>query len=219
MNTQIWGPLVWNLLNDVAVLGDFLYQKSIADTTLLHDFFLSWRDMLPCKYCRESFTRFSSEMPPQYPYRKWIYHIHNKVNQKLEKPIPITLEVWLKRCQVYRCFGNTPNLWDLCFILVLNYNPQKEDTYKRWFHLLQRIYPLLVRYRRYDSSMMTWIQSSLPSDFSHPRVLLYWLVYSYCKQKGKCVQEYKRIIKRIQHAIASRTPEEIQRICGPFLFQ
>lgn len=41
------------------------------------------KDVLPCKYCRASTTEFVATHPIHKPYGKWLYHIHNMVNNKL----------------------------------------------------------------------------------------------------------------------------------------
>jgi hypothetical protein len=41
------------------------------------------KDVLPCKYCRASTSEFVGKHPPTKPYGKWLYEIHNMVNNKL----------------------------------------------------------------------------------------------------------------------------------------
>lgn len=254
MDTNIWGPLAWNLLHDVAVMGDKLIPKIPAMNDTIVRFFTLWQNLLPCVYCRQSFRRFSHRLPPQYPFRVWIYNIHNMVNRKLNKPLSLSRHVWLRRCKIYRCFGNTPQLWDLCFILVLNYNVKQQEYYIQWFQILRKLYAYLVRYRNYDPSMTPLFQS-MDNMFStppppqllrtiKPRHLMQWLVYYYVISSSHSDNpqlygfdrftgstppppfstasshfqiEYDRLVHRYQHSLASADPEEMWRVCGPFL--
>ena len=55
-------------------------------------FFMSVGNTLPCKYCRESYRTFVSENPIRATSRveltKWLWEIHNMVNQKLGVQYP-----------------------------------------------------------------------------------------------------------------------------------
>jgi hypothetical protein len=41
------------------------------------------KDVLPCKFCRASTSEFVKKYPPKKPYGRWLYDIHNRVNNKL----------------------------------------------------------------------------------------------------------------------------------------
>jgi len=74
MDTRYWGPSGWQLFHMIAfrtphpddVLGDM-------------------KDVLPCKYCRASTTEFVEKHPLRGDPGKWMYDIHNMVNDKLRK--------------------------------------------------------------------------------------------------------------------------------------
>ena len=242
MDTKIWGPLTWNLLHDVAVLGDKIVPKVPSMIPIITRFFTLWQDLLPCVYCRQSFRRFSQQLPPQYPFRVWIYRIHNMVNQKLNKPLSLPQRVWMKRCKIYRCFGNTPQLWDLCFILMLNYNTKRQSAYVEWFQTLHKLYFYLVRYRSYDRSMTALFKSMddsshLVSQTIEPQRFMQWLVYYFVSPASSPFHgfsrfvgpaatspfppdlqaEYDRIVYRYRQSVASDDPEELWRLCGPFM--
>jgi hypothetical protein len=56
------------------------------------DFFNSLGNVLPCKYCRDSYNKYIVELPVEYFLKsrkdltRWLYLIHNKVNEKLGVP-------------------------------------------------------------------------------------------------------------------------------------
>lgn len=87
MDTKAWGPGLWKFLH----ITSFNYPENPTPTDMAHykALFLNLQYTLPCKYCRESYARFVTEIPidPYLRSRKtlayWLYKIHNKVNNKL----------------------------------------------------------------------------------------------------------------------------------------
>jgi len=87
MNTTFWGPSGWQFLHTLA----FIYpeQPSYTDKVKMQKFMNLISYILPCKYCRISFTKYSTTLPiTDYLDNRdsvvnWLYKIHNKVNKKL----------------------------------------------------------------------------------------------------------------------------------------
>lgn len=81
MDTRFWGPSAWRLLHLMA----FSDHRSPE----LYTFLKNLPNILPCKYCRESLRKFYKESPLRDAYpndlAKWMYDIHNDVNNKLRK--------------------------------------------------------------------------------------------------------------------------------------
>ena len=74
MDTRFWGPSGWQLFHLIA------FKTSPADA---RDALEDMKDILPCKFCRASTSEFVAKYPPKQPYGKWLYDIHNMVNNKL----------------------------------------------------------------------------------------------------------------------------------------
>lgn len=80
MDTTYWGPSAWQLFHLVA------FTSKHPDDVLNR-----MKDVLPCKFCRESTTEFVHKHPlhPSGSGKlrgdpgKWMYDIHNMVNNKL----------------------------------------------------------------------------------------------------------------------------------------
>ena len=72
MDTRYWGPSGWQLFHLIAF-------KSKNPEELL----LTIKDVLPCKFCRESTAQYTKEIPLKGDAGKWLYDLHNKVNNKL----------------------------------------------------------------------------------------------------------------------------------------
>ena len=72
MDTRFWGPSAWQLFHLIAF-------RSEHPDDVLNDM----KDVLPCKFCRESTTEFVKQHPLRGDPGKWLYEIHNMVNHKL----------------------------------------------------------------------------------------------------------------------------------------
>jgi hypothetical protein len=77
MDTRFWGPSGWRILHMIAEGPNASKNKT---------FWMMLPFVLPCKFCRASLTDYYRLHPipsQQQDYQKWLYTIHNLVNQKL----------------------------------------------------------------------------------------------------------------------------------------
>ena len=87
MNTTFWGPSGWQFLHTLT----FIYPQnpSFNDKVKMREFMNSLCFILPCKYCRISFTKYIKSLPidtyldSRDKMIEWLYKIHNKINKKL----------------------------------------------------------------------------------------------------------------------------------------
>lgn len=147
MNTFIWGPPLWRLIHSVA----YCAQPEHADELAL--FFLTFKKVLPCIYCRKSFEEFEttlrhvhgnkqlSEIIQNNELFAWSYALHDLVNEKLdrqefEKQIvtkqclrakQLSFECLHKRHQLHPVNVTVPDLFDILFIFALNYPEDRSD--------------------------------------------------------------------------------------------
>jgi hypothetical protein len=94
--TRLWGPSGWLFLHCIT----FGYPYKIDPTKPEHlekqndyyRFFYYLGKVLPCKYCRDSYMEFFTKLSPmsrlgsRKEFTKWLYDIHNLVNDKLGVP-------------------------------------------------------------------------------------------------------------------------------------
>ena len=94
--TRLWGPSGWMFLHCVS----FGYPYKIDPTNPEHlekqndyyRFFYYLGKVLPCKYCRNSYMEFFANNSPmsklgsRKEFTKWLYDVHNLVNDKLGVP-------------------------------------------------------------------------------------------------------------------------------------
>lgn len=205
---SIWGPLAWKLFHDIATAGDLPQMKPHRQKTA--KFFRILKYMLPCVWCRDSFATYLKELPPKYPFTEWVFNMHNKVNKKLERMTPITLDQFKRRAIVYTSFGSTEDLWDLCYIFVMNYNPvHKRNAYKNFFRKLGWWVRYLVETKKYDTSILKL--GSPPSEkmLEDKYALLCWLT-----RRRDAGDKLVSLIKRYAYAMSSSDPSEIWNTCG-----
>ena len=96
MMTKVWGPAGWLFLHCITFGYPYKINpnktEDIEKMKKYKDFFTLVGDVLPCKYCRESYKDFLKENPIEQHMRtrkeftKWFYDIHNKINHKLGVP-------------------------------------------------------------------------------------------------------------------------------------
>ncbi len=141
MNVSRWGPSAWTVLHGLSDRLPAILSKGQVD--FLVDLSRQLESVLPCIYCRQSYSQFYQEVPLERiltynrPYRIlwdwWIWVIHNKVNRKLERAHygfagldrsfyrHKTDPEWRAAC------------WDFLFTLGFNYDRQKAGVYREFF--------------------------------------------------------------------------------------
>ena len=83
MDTRFWGPPGWILLHTLA----YAYKPSLKSEYSI--FFDNLKYVLPCIYCRVSYTEYIEDLPihnfldSRDNFFNWLYQIHNMVNNKL----------------------------------------------------------------------------------------------------------------------------------------
>jgi hypothetical protein len=96
MSTKHWGPAAWNFLF-TSIMGTYPFKidLSIPEHIIIrHNFkqlLTSLRIIMPCIFCRNSFTDFLKELPiddyliGRIELMYWLYKMKDKVNNKLLK--------------------------------------------------------------------------------------------------------------------------------------
>lgn len=196
IDTRYWGPSGWQLFHLIA------FKSSNPEELLL-----MIKDILPCKFCRESTKQYTHELSLRGDAGKWLYDLHNKVNHKLriqskDDPTVInpgadpSFEDIKKR---YMSLNPTavPGR-DFLFSIAINYpdEPEPDDmaTHRRFLKLLSETYPFMelrkvfVEYHdRYTPTLenrrqyMKW---------------MYGLLFLLSKRIGVKIPSYKGYVQR-----------------------
>ena len=89
MNVNKWGPGGWDFLHSITF--NYPLEPTENDKKIYSDFFKSIGNILPCKYCRDSFKIYYKYLPIDHfldsreGITYWLYTIHTLVNQKIYK--------------------------------------------------------------------------------------------------------------------------------------
>jgi hypothetical protein len=96
MMTKVWGPAGWLFLHCVAAGYPYVINpdkpEHLEKQNDYYRFFYYLGKVFPCKYCRNSYQDFITDLSPinhlgsRKKLCKWLYDIHNKVNDKLGVP-------------------------------------------------------------------------------------------------------------------------------------
>jgi len=87
MNVNNWGPGGWVFLHSITF--NYPLEPTDNDKKNYRNFFISIENILPCKYCRESYKVYYKYLPidPFLDSREgvvyWLYKLHELINQKI----------------------------------------------------------------------------------------------------------------------------------------
>lgn len=92
MNVNKWGPGGWEFLHSITFNYPLEDEVNSTHQENYRNFFESIGDMLPCKYCRESYKIYYKYIPiDQFLDSRqgvvyWLYKIHELIDEKIFKP-------------------------------------------------------------------------------------------------------------------------------------
>lgn len=110
MNVNKWGPGGWDFLHSITF--NYPLQPTDNDKKYYSEFFKSIGNMLPCKYCRNSYIVYYKYLPidnfldSREGVTYWLYTIHSLVNQKVFKKNTSFSDV-VKKYETYRASCGT----------------------------------------------------------------------------------------------------------------
>ena len=172
VDTRYWGPSAWQLFHLIA------FRSEHPDDVLN-----MIKDVLPCKFCRESTTKFVKEHPLRGDPGKWLYEIHNMVNAKLRRqakddPTVVdpgsdpSFEDIKKRYMAIKPTA-VPGR-DFLFVIAQNYpdvpEPQDMATHRTFLHHLADAYP----FQKLRSVFQKYIDEKEP-DLSSRKAYSHWM--------------------------------------------
>lgn len=92
ISNSIWGPALWLILHSACErIGAHNMKKLPQEESRIWLGLLQrLRYSLPCPQCKKHYNAFFSGNPitviTRDSVRRWLFHLHNQVNQRLEKP-------------------------------------------------------------------------------------------------------------------------------------
>lgn len=113
--TKIWGGPGWTFNHSVTF--GYPIEPTDEQKQQYRDYFVSLGNVLPCKYCRESYKKFISTgetaltdeaLTNRESLTKWFYRVHEAVNNKLEVDYGVTYEDLVDRFESFRAKCGKP---------------------------------------------------------------------------------------------------------------
>jgi hypothetical protein len=195
IDTRYWGPSGWQLFHYIA-----FHSKSPQQ------FLLGIKDILPCKFCRESTTKFTHELPMSRNAGKWVYELHNKVNHKLRSqckddpavidpgPDP-TFEEVKQKYETMKLEGRVLGR-DFLFSISANYpekpEPEQMATQRTFLKQLAEVYP---------TNFETYLEEHSPALESHKDYMkwMYGLLSFLASKSHATLPSYKGYVQRLMY--------------------
>jgi hypothetical protein len=114
--TKIWGPMMWESIHCIAF--GYPIEPTSEQKENYKNFFLNLMNVLPCKFCRDSYKDFitkeentllrDEDLENRESLTKFVFKIHNRVNKKLGVNYNICYDDFVKKYESYRakCIPN-----------------------------------------------------------------------------------------------------------------
>ena len=197
MDTRYWGPSGWELFHLIAF-------KSPNPDDVLNQM----KDVLPCKYCRASTTQFVHEHPLRGDPGKWLYEIHNMVNNKLRtqcaedpkvvNPGPDPEFVAIKAKYMSMQPTKVPGR-DFLMAVAYNYEPElaKMATQRTFMHALANVYPF-EELRAVFSEYIREHEPVLTSQRTYTK-WMYGLVKALSSKTGSRIPSYRDYVRHVAY--------------------
>lgn len=107
--TSVWGSSCWTLCHIITL--NYPIKPTDSDKEKYKNFFTLLGNVLPCKYCRDSYQKFivtddtvldDSVMVNRESLSKWFYRVHERVNSKLCVDYGVTYDEMVKKYETAR---------------------------------------------------------------------------------------------------------------------
>ena len=199
MDTRFWGPPAWQLFHLIA------FRSEHPDDVLN-----LMKDVMPCRFCRESTTQFVKEHPLRGDPGKWLYEIHNMVNDKLRTqtktdpsvidpgPDPSFEEV--KKRYMSMKPTNVPGR-DFLFAIAINYpdepEPDQMALQRTFLHKLAEVYPF-EKLRRVFAMYIQRKEPDLQSQKAYTK-WMYGLLAALSKAVGVPIRSYRGYVHHVSY--------------------
>lgn len=199
MDTRFWGPSGWQLFHLIA------FRSKHPEEVLL-----MIKDILPCKFCRESTTQFTHELPLKGDPAVWLYNLHNKVNNKLRKQAledPNVIDPGqdpsfeeIKHRYMSMKADRVPGR-DFLFSIAVNYadepEPEQMAIQRVFMHKLADVYPF-ENLRRVFKHYLSQNEVSLSSRKSYMK-WMYGLLSTLSKEIRAPISSYKGYAQHVMY--------------------
>lgn len=221
MDTRFWGKPGHKLLHSIAYCYSFNNENfNYENVKKMNKFMTSLKHILPCIYCRRSYSKYIKELPikdfnneeNKYNIFKWMYLIHNKINDKLRKQGYLNeknpkysdiLEKYKRYVKNINCIVG----WDFLYSIVFDYpdysfemSDSKYNSYINFFTILKYFLPCKSIRELYSK----YIENNpIENHMETKEDLKKWL-YQLEKKINKRCCNYTKRCKKIEKYVVSK---------------
>jgi Erv1 / Alr family len=202
--TKIWGNSTWT--SNHAITFGYPIEPSEEQKNDYRNYFMLLGKVLPCRYCRDSYTQFINDGDAQLTDKdlesrdgltRWFYRMHNAVNNKLGVDYGVTYEELVNRFESFRAkCGNTDPAAKGC-VAPLDY---KAFSFKKLYQLdcpivsYEKIQPFLrlAELRNINKNFFCFVELAdiLDGDFAELKKQSCWEYRNkICQQLIKIMRE------------------------------
>lgn len=144
--TKIWGSPGWVFGHSITF--GYPLKPTEEQKRRYKNYFISLGDVLPCKFCRESYQKFivsgettltDAVMENRETLTRWFYKVHEAVNRKLEVDYGITYEDVVQKYESFRAKCGKPNKTSQGCVTPLDY---KAFSFEKLYHVDAPIIPI-----------------------------------------------------------------------------
>jgi hypothetical protein len=107
MLTYVWGPALWHTLHTISF--NYPIKPTEEQKTQYYDFFIGLKNILPCKHCRDNYSKnleifplTKSKLKNRDTLSRWLYEMHEIINKHLDKKSNLTYEIVRDRYEHFR---------------------------------------------------------------------------------------------------------------------
>jgi hypothetical protein len=107
MLTYVWGPALWHTLHTMSF--NYPVNPTNEQKQFYYNYFISLKNVLPCKYCRDNYAKNLESLPltakklkNRETLSKWVFEMHELVNKNLGKKSNLTYEIIRERYEHFR---------------------------------------------------------------------------------------------------------------------
>jgi hypothetical protein len=199
VDTRYWGPSGWQLFHLIAFRSD--NPENILNIM---------QEVLPCKFCRASTAEFVKQHPLSGDPGKWLYDIHNMVNNKLrtqckDDPAVVDPGVDPKFEEVKQRYLNMKLVdvpgRDFLFSIAANYpeTPEESDInrQKLFIHELSKVFP----FKKLRKSFQSYLNNR-PIQLANNKEYMKWmygLLYTLGQKVPVELPSYRGYVQRVMY--------------------
>jgi len=191
MDTRYWGPDAWDLFHMITL--SFPEKPTDRDQEIHRLFFSTLPYILPCHYCRKSITKYLEILPIQTQNQKsmikWMWQLHNLVNDKLRKqklidysnpPLSVIKRIYLPKLRDINAM-DCANMagWKLLYSIVFTFKNdfEKMDLTRKinnilFFNMLAYVIPFPKFKLIYNDYLF---KNKISKFWNHPEQLIDWI--------------------------------------------